>query len=223
MKISALICSMVAGLLIFSDSGLSAPASPENSRFWQVKGDDYALGAATVTGRKVWGAEAPIPEGRYWESYPQPLCRYLRRITIHHTHSTYSIRSLQQFHQTMADAKADIAYHYFIDSDGLLYEARPLGFIGSHSERDNTFNVGIVLNGDFQKHPPTLAQQKTLHQLLQGLKALCPGGYEEGLWTHRDRKQLRFPEEMDKQTACPGEHLAQLTDRLGEHYALEMR
>lgn len=223
MKIGYLIRGLIASLIICSGSELGAIAKTDFSRFWQVKGEDYRLGALHVIGRKTWGASAPIPEGRYWENYPQPLCRYLRRITIHHTHSTYSIRSLQQFHQTMADAKADIAYHYFIDRDGLLYEARPLGFIGSHSEGDNTFNVGIVLNGDFQAHPPSLAQQNTLNQLLAGLLQLCPGSYEEGLWTHRDRKQLNFFGQLDKQTVCPGEHLAQLTERLRKHYSLKMR
>lgn len=197
--------------------------APDAPRFWQTLGEDYRLGPVRVVGRKTWNAEPPIPEGRYWEPYKAPLCRSLRRITIHHTHSTYSIRSLQQFHQTMADAKADIAYHYFIDSDGSVYEARPMGFIGSHSEGDNTFNVSIVLNGDFQEHPPALVQQRALNLLLQGLIELCPGSYEEGLWTHRDRKQRRFPQQPEKQTTCPGDHLARLTQRLGEHYALKMR
>lgn len=211
--------------LLFIVASAHAAVTPQQggSRFWQLMGEDYHLGPALVVGRKTWGASPPIPEGRYWEPYTAPLCRSLRRITVHHTHSTYSIHSLQQFHQTMADAKADIAYHYFIDSDGAVYEARPLGFIGSHSEGDNTFNVGIVLNGDFQEHPPSLMQQRSLNRLLQGLIQLCPGSYEEGLWTHRDRKQRRFPQQPEKQTTCPGDHLAQLTQRLGKHYALKMR
>lgn len=233
MKITYSIRQLMTGLFMailwgimpfFGAAAQAADATQrEGLRFWQVMGDDYMLGPISVTGRKAWGAEAPIPEGRYWEPYPAPLCRSLRRITIHHTHSTYSIRSLQAFHQTMVDAKADIAYHYFIDRDGQVYEARPLGFIGSHSEGDNTFNVGIVLNGDFQNQPPTLAQQTALNQLLEGLIQLCPGSYEDGLWTHRDRKQHNFPQQSNKQTDCPGDHLARLTQRLGRHYALKMR
>lgn len=194
----------------------------DTERYWQTLGGDYTLGSAPIIGRATWQAKPPIPSGRLWEAYPAPLCRYLERITIHHTHSLYTIQSLQQFHQTMADAKADIAYHYFIDSDGKIYEARPLGFIGSHSEGDNTFNVGIVLNGDFQHKAPSLAQQNSLNQLLSGLKQLCPGGYPDGLWTHRDRKALRF-QAPEKQTECPGDSLATLTRRLGLHHALKMR
>jgi hypothetical protein len=219
----ALALWLIAPLGGVTSAQVAGTPQRDDARFWQLMGEDYRLGTAPVIGRKTWGAEPPIPDGRYWEPYPAPLCRSLRRITIHHTHSTYSIRSLQQFHQTMADAKADIAYHYFIDADGKVYEARPLGFIGSHSESDNTFNVGIVLNGDFQTHPPTLAQQAALNQLLKGLIALCPGSYEEGLWTHRDRKQRNFPQQSDKQTICPGDHLARLTQRLAKHYALKMR
>lgn len=194
----------------------------ETERYWQTQGGDYTLGPALIIGRGTWKAGPPIPEGRLWEAYPAPLCRSLERITLHHTHSLYTIQSLQHFHQTMADPKADIAYHYFIDTDGKIYEARPLGFIGSHSEADNTFNVGIVLNGDFQHTAPGLAQQNSLNQLLSGLKHLCPGGYPDGLWTHRDRKALRF-QAPEKQTECPGDILARLTPRLGLHHALKMR
>lgn len=194
-----------------------------HERFWQPLGENYTLGSLEIIGRKTWDAKAPIPEGRYWEAYPQPICRFLKRITIHHTHSRYSIQSLQTFHQTMNDAKADIAYHYFIDEDGKVYEARPLGWIGSHSESDNTFNVGIVLNGDFQDKDPTLAQQISLNQLLKGLTELCPYAYAEGLWSHRERKALNFPGQPQKQTQCPGDHLSRLTERLKLHHALKMR
>ncbi len=190
-------------------------------RFWQTRGNNYTLGTLDIIGRGTWGAKPPITEGRLWFDYDAPLCRHLRRITLHHTHSQYTIQSLQDFHQTLADPKADIAYHFFIDTDGKTYEARPLGYVGSHSEGDNTFNVGIVLNGDFQKKPPTLAQQKALNQLLQGLKQLCPGGYPEGLWTHRERKALKFPGQPAKQTACPGDHLHRLGQRLKQKYLLE--
>lgn len=195
----------------------------DHERLWQTQGADYTLGTAAVIGRATWKAGPPIPEGRLWEAYPAPLCRYFQRITLHHTHSLYTIQSLQQFHQNMSDPKADIAYHYFIDTDGKIYEARPLGFIGSHSEGDNTFNVGIVLNGDFQHQAPSLPQQKSLNQLLEGLKSLCPGGYPDGLWTHRARKALRFPHAPEKHTECPGDVLAALTPRLRLHHALKMR
>lgn len=186
---------------------------PLSNRFYETLGADYTLmtpsGPLLIHGRQSWQALAPITQNRLWAPYAQPLCQQLKKITVHHTHSLYTIQSLQVFHQTQADPKADIAYHFFIDRDGEVYEARPLGYIGSHSEGDNTQNLGIVLNGDFQKQAPAPLQLAALKHLLQGLKGLCPCGFEDGLWTHQERKRLRFPEQADKQTACPGQYLAE--------------
>lgn len=187
--------------------------TPLSERFYETLGADYSLttpsGPLRIQGRKSWQALQPITQNRLWAPYAQPLCQQFKQITVHHTHSLYTIQSLQVFHQTQADPKADIAYHFFIDSDGEVYEARPLGYIGSHSEGDNAQNVGIVLNGDFQKQAPPPPQLAALKALLQGLQALCPCGFEAGLWTHQERKRLRFPEQSGKQTACPGQYLAE--------------
>ena len=187
-------------------------AGPVSERFYANNGPDYELdlgaGKVGIIGRGSWGALPPIPSGRSWKAYDanQSVCAFIHRITVHHTHSRYTIQSLQIYHQNQSDPKADIAYHFFIDDDGRIYEARPLGFMGSHSEGDNSHNVGIVLNGDFSKKLPDPRQITALRQLLTALR--CPCAPIDGLWTHQQRKGLRYPGAADHYTACPGQHLA---------------
>lgn len=185
-----------------------AAASP---RFFEENGGDYWLQLGServhIIGRGTWGAAPVIREGRSWKAYPaeQPVCAWIHRITVHHTEGIYTIQSLQIFHQHLADPKADIAYHFFIDSDGLIYEGRPLGIMGSHSEADNGHNVGIVLNGNFQVDVPSPAQLESLRHLLLALR--CPCFAQDGVWTHRQRKKLNFPHQPKHWTLCPGDHL----------------
>lgn len=197
----------------------SASCQARYPRFYEVQGASYTLQlgsqAVPIIGRKDWGAGPPIPEGRSWKPFPQdqPFCQSIRRITVHHTHSLYTIQSLQRSHQNQADPKADIGYHFFIDVDGKIYEARPLGYMGSHSEGDNSDNVGIVLNGDFTEKAPSPAQIAALRQLVPALR--CPCAPLEGLWTHQSRKALRYPGDPAHFTACPGTHLAEEVYQLG--------
>ena len=185
------------------------PAPP---RFFEVNGGDYILnlggGSADIIGRGSWHAGPVITAGRSWTPYPagSSVCSWFNRITVHHTHLLYTNLLLQRSHQTIDDPKADIAYHFLIDNDGKIYEARPLGYIGSHTELDNTGNVGIVLNGDFQDHAPARIQLASLRSLLMALH--CPCAPLEGIWTHQQRQGLKFPGDPAHATACPGQPLA---------------
>lgn len=192
------------------DGAIACSSAPSyTSRFFEVQGGNYRLalgaGEVEVVGRRTWGALPPLPEGRFWESYPreQPFCNQIQRLTVHHTHSAYNALWLQRRHQQMRDdPKADIAYHFLIARDGTVYEGRPLGFIGSHSEADNRNNVGIALNGNFRQQAPSVAQMQALRNLLEALR--CPCAPLEGGWTHQDRKALKFQGQTDRQTDCPG-------------------
>lgn len=196
----------------------AACAVPAAARFFAVQGGNYTLnlggGSAEIVGRGTWGAGPVMPEGRSWVPYPaaSSVCGWLSRITVHHTHRLYTPLSLQAFHQTQGDPKADIAYHFFIDEAGVIYEGRPLGFMGSHSERDNSNNVGIALNGDFNERLPGQPQLNALRRLLVALR--CPCAPLEGIWTHQQRNSFKFPADPAYATECPGQQLA------GEVYGL---
>lgn len=183
-------------------------------RFFEEQGGNYALSfnggpSVEIIGRKSWGAGPAIPAGRSWQPYPAQasVCSWFRRITVHHTHTALSITALQKYHQNQADPKADIAYHFYIPASGEIYEARPLGYLGSHSERDNGHNLGIVLNGDFSKNAPSPQQLSALRNLLSALR--CPCGFSDGVWTHQQRKHLTFKGDPAHSTECPGKELAQ--------------
>lgn len=185
------------------------PASP---RFFEVLGGDYTLdlggGSVGIIGRGTWKAGPVITEGRLWVPYPadSSVCGWISRITVHHSHELYTLKLLQRSHQSLADPYADIAYQFLIDDDGKIYEARPLGFKGSHTELDNTGNVGIVLNGDFVDRPPPPIMLASLRRLLAALR--CPCAPLEGIWTHQQRQSLNFPGDPAHATACPGQMLA---------------
>lgn len=195
---------------------------PAAARFFETQGADYSLSlggpAVPIIGRKSWGAGPVITAGRSFKAYDPalPFCPQVQRITVHHTHTALEILALQQFHQTQADPKADIGYHFYISHTGQIFEARPLGYMGSHAEADNSGNIGIVLNGDFSEQPPAQAQLLALEKLLAALQ--CPCGLTEGLWTHRQRKALRFPQQPQHQTTCPGDQLASQVHSLALKY-----
>jgi len=205
------------------DAGMACRENaPE--RLFAENGADYwlQLGSSRVKiiGRASWGALPAIIEGRSWKTYSskQPFCQWIKRITVHHTHGDYTVQSLQKFHQNIEDPKADIAYHFFINEKGVIYEGRPLGFMGSHSEADNSFNVGIALNGNFEAKAPRHAQLNALKNLLQALH--CPCFTQDGIWTHRQRKTLNFPEQPEHWTTCPGDQLHQKVHVFAENQNL---
>lgn len=48
----------------------------------------------------------------------------------------------------MNDRFDDVSYHYAVDCDGTIYEARDIRFKGAHVEQGNTGSIGIVLLAD---------------------------------------------------------------------------
>ncbi|HWN43316.1 MAG TPA: peptidoglycan recognition family protein [Thermoanaerobaculia bacterium] len=145
------------------------------------------------------------------------LSSVLKWITVHHTGTegeaknggVATVKGVQHAHQTSGiqdSPAADIGYHFFIDSDGTLHEARPLGISGSQVPDFNAGNVGIVLAGHFGEiknkkregtDVPTPDAIKTLDDLIEVL-SLRFG--IRSVWTHNERKQ-----QAEKGgTACPG-------------------
>lgn len=58
-----------------------------------------------------------------------------------------------------------IGYHYVIRLDGTIEEGRGIGYIGSHAHGMNHNSIGVCLEGDFRRYPPSAEQLKTAHQL----------------------------------------------------------
>jgi hypothetical protein len=166
-----------------------------------------AADSPSILSRAEWGAKSPALAMEANE----PV-----RLTIHHTATTPNagrslaekLTSLQRFSQSeerLADGRlkvawGDIPYHYYIDLNGAIGEAREEKFIGdSNTDYDLDGHVGIVLEGNFEKEPPTPMQVESLVALLAQL-ARQHGIDPEAIDTHQHYAQ----------TACPGKHLIAL-------------
>ncbi len=93
------------------------------------------------------------------------------RIIIHHSASAdVSAATIHQWH--LNQGWLGIGYHYVIRSNGMIERGRPENSIGSHSgPSGNGDSIGIVLAGNFQTSIPTVAQMKSLVELIKDLRS----------------------------------------------------
>jgi hypothetical protein len=194
---------------------------------------DTRSGVKTVNiiGRATWGAAAPVA-GRSWEfheaaigvsppyatsgvpnSENRPLATVFRWMTVHHTTDTGSASfatavDVQRKHTDQPQNFTDVGYHYVVDTNGAIYEGRPLGIEGQHVELFNAANLGIALAGDFEPRLanlgspdiPTAAQLASLDDLVDVLAARFA---IRSVWTHLERKHQSGAGD----TECPGARL----------------
>ncbi|MDH5665419.1 MAG: N-acetylmuramoyl-L-alanine amidase [Nitrosopumilus sp.] len=93
-----------------------------------------------------------------------------------------------------------ICYHFGIDSQGKIYEGRPIRLRGCHLAGANTGKLGILLFGNFNDVKPTDKQIQSTISLISGLN---DGGYNlhgTNISTHKSFD----PYALDN--ACPGEN-----------------
>jgi len=159
-----------------------------------------------VLTRAEWGAAAPVAE---------MVPHTPTVITVHHTgtpadpgrSTADKIRALQAFSQradTLGDgtpkvAWADVPYHYYIGTDGLVAEGRDVRFEGDTNTRyDLTGHIQVVVEGNFEETEPTPEQLASL----EGLVVALAGEWDipaDAVAGHGDRAV--------GQTVCPGENL----------------
>ncbi len=136
-----------------------------------------------------------------------PLKRTWRYIVIHH--SGTSEGSAAAFHKYHREVKGwdGLGYHFVIGNgrgsgDGKVEVGFrwPKQMHGAHAGRppdgSNTMNetgIGICLVGDFNRGPPSAAQKRSLHELVDFLSAWCRIP-KENIVLHRDIRD----------TDCPG-------------------
>jgi hypothetical protein len=163
-----------------------------------------------------------LPRSR-WRPAVKPDTNRLRplgkpvKITVHHSagesgaedggapvDTAAVIRSIQRYHVT-GRGWADIGYHFVIDHEGRIWEARPLAYQGAHAGNAelNRQNIGVVVLGNFELRPPNPAEEGALVWLLGTLckeYRIPPGN----IFGHADLKP----------TLCPGKHLRAVVERL---------
>ncbi len=137
-------------------------------------------------------------------------------LTIHHAagiepeHAAAMIRNIYAGHVSPngpLDGAADVGYHFLVDRNGDVWEARDASKIGSHvgsepNGLNNYGNIGICGLGEFMNSRPT----KAMSESIANLCALLARYYQRPLTVrgHKDWKGInRFA--LRKQIDCPGQ------------------
>jgi hypothetical protein len=148
--------------------------------------------------------------------YSSGLDGSLNTIVVHH--SAFSHASPAEIQGMQMDRRgfADVAYHFMIDLDGMIYEGRDIHLRGAHVQGFNTGSVGVVLIGNFNDEEPTASQTESLANLVDYLRYTYGIRYLAG---HRD-----YPHQSPDGTECPGDNLylllPDLAGKLGMKYGI---
>lgn len=137
--------------------------------------------------RSAWGASEPNhyatnengfydpitnPEG--WRAYDMPLEEAYQTVVIHHSvimqgeDNLATLLEIQTAHR-VDRGWADVAYHYFVGRDGIVYEGRDIRVRGTHTASYNTGSVGVCLLGDYTEQIPTERQIRGAEGLVNWL------------------------------------------------------
>lgn len=88
-----------------------------------------------------------------------------------------------------------IGYHFVISTDGSIYVARKLKYMGAHAGPGNDGSVGVCLVGNLETFDvPTEAQKEAFAALHVALRNKFYGWNKKNIFFHKDFMQ----------TACPG-------------------
>jgi hypothetical protein len=158
----------------------------------------------TVRPRSDWKAAPARPGGR-----PHTLAR----LALHHTagpqvgsdKAPATLRGIQAFHQK-DKGWIDLAYHLFVDADGVAWEGRDTAFAGDTATTyDPAGFLLICALGNFEEVLPTSAQ-------LDGIARLMRAAHD-GLGLSLDTVAIH--RELAA-TLCPGKNLASRLPELVE-------
>ena len=104
-------------------------------------------------------------------------------------------RGWQSWHRHLG--WGDIAYHFIIGRDGVVYEGRPHTVVGdTATEYDPTGHLLVVVEGDFDESTPTPVQVEMLARMITWGSQQFGVPIEEAMG-HRDHAA----------TTCPGDAL----------------
>ena len=129
----------------------------------------------------------------------------ITHITLHHQGEPFPpgtdpqayLRRLQSWSRT-SKGWLDIPYHYVIDLEGKVFEARPIGFAGdTNTEYDPAGHALIEVVGNFEEVEPNQRQLDAVVDLM-ALLAKKYGVGLDGIRSHRD---------YSDKTVCPGANL----------------
>lgn len=124
---------------------------------------------------------------------------------IHHTDTpnyetgstaAQRVKNIQYYHMN-TNKWSDIAYHFLIADDGIIYEGRSIQYAGAHCVGRNSDSIGIALLGTFNSVNISKAQERSLTKLLGWLTDTRFNIPTDNIKGHRDYNS----------TDCPGSQL----------------
>lgn len=147
----------------------------------------------------------------------------ITHITLHHQGEAFPpgrdviqyLRALQQWSRNTKNW-IDIPYHFVVDLEGRIYEARKLAYAGdTNTEYDPIGHALIEVVGNFEEVEPNQKQLDALVALMAKLSATYQVAPEN----------IRGHKDYSAQTVCPGRNLyaylasGYLRDRVRAHLA----
>ncbi len=171
--------------------------------------DDWRSGQ----GREIGGVEPRTSWARFGPN-PRKADRMgqVTRLTVHHdgmnafttadrSAAAQRLESIRSAH--VGQGWADIGYHYIIDPGGRVWQGRPISLQGAHVRQNNPGNIGIMVMGNYNKQPVSVASQRALQATLATL-----------MQQHRISSSRVYTHRELVSTACPGESLQRTMDTL---------
>lgn len=178
----------------------------------------------TIISRAEWGALPPdheaanesgftsSPLNDTWYEYPGDLAVEYSTVAIHHSAAMLSanetMRGIQREHMEL-NGWADIAYHFGIDGEGLIYEGRDIWARGASVAGHNTGTIGAVVMGNFELENPLEVQLSALQLLVNWLAG-------EYTLSH-----LAGHGEFNPESVCPGKNMIPHLDTLAQNAGLQ--
>lgn len=150
--------------------------------------------------RSVWSGGDPVPS-------MMDRMTTITWITVHHDgmdpfyatdegSSKARLESIRRAHR--AKGWGDIGYHYVVDRNGRVWEARSIVWQGAHVKDCNPGNIGVMCMGNFDRQAPSQAQLAAMNRHVTWLMK----NY------HVPSSKLRTHQEWPSAaTACPGVNL----------------
>ncbi|MBI4423693.1 MAG: N-acetylmuramoyl-L-alanine amidase [Elusimicrobia bacterium] len=126
--------------------------------------------------------------------------RRVAALAVSREQAAEHVRRVQRLH--LDRGWNDIGYHFMIDWMGRIYEGRPVGALGAHTEEENRGNIGIALLGDMQHEDPSVPQRIAAERLVRWLSKKH-GIRPTRIMAHRDYAA----------TDCPGNHFYPWVER----------
>lgn len=132
------------------------------------------------------------------------MSRTITKIIVHHTadaSGASQFDKVDRYHESRGFPKSKlgyfVGYHYFIERDGKVKQARLDSEVGAHDKGENYESIGIGLAGNFDEEFPTNAQIDALQKLLVKLVTV-----------HELSWQVVVPHRIGDATSCYGSNLS---------------